>query len=233
MLSEMAILDIDALKAQGVDISMRQALELNALALKCATGKDNQIFAAPRVAFPGDVILFEPTLQSNIWYENYACAWWTGRSLTVALAWACANACRKRFFLGFHQEKFTRHVIEKWVSGINVTEGQLKAALTYVTTGGVPVVVVDQEVTEADEDLTLSDVYETAINEITSAGLGLTREEMQLKPYRQIVDIFRRWQRWNIAMAGGDVSGISAANPRDYSRYVKYLKSLSVKKDPE
>ncbi len=236
MLSKMAILDIDALKSQGVDISMRQALELNALGLRCEAGKDSQIFAAPRVAFPGGgLILHEPTLQSNIWYEQYACEWWTGGSLKIALAWACANATRRKFFALHTREKYTRLCIEKWCAGLNVTEAQLDAAVDYVTTGGVPAVSVAGDQPAADaEDLTLQDVYESAVNELISAGLNLSREEMLLKPYRTIVDIFRRWQRSSVALAGGDTGKMKASSPRDYRRYVQYLKSLSAPpKEPE
>ena len=71
MVSKTAIEDIEALRADGIDVPPREVIRLNALGLKMERGPDSaEMFAAPRVAFVGDVVLREPTLGAEMWLRQ-------------------------------------------------------------------------------------------------------------------------------------------------------------------
>lgn len=71
MLSEMAMEDIAALRAGGIDVPPREVVRLNALGLRAERGPDTlSVFAAPRVAFLGDSALHEPTLGAEMWLRQ-------------------------------------------------------------------------------------------------------------------------------------------------------------------
>ena len=71
MISKMAIADIAALRAEGIDVPPREVIRLNALGLKVERGTDSaELFAAPRVAFIGDAVLREPTLGAEMWLRQ-------------------------------------------------------------------------------------------------------------------------------------------------------------------
>ena len=73
MISRMAMDDIEALRADGIEVPPREVVRLNALGLRVERGKDcAEIFAAPRVAFLGDVVLHEPELGGEMWMRQAA-----------------------------------------------------------------------------------------------------------------------------------------------------------------
>ncbi len=96
MISKMAMEDIEALRADGIDVPPREVVRLNALGLRVERGKDcAEIFAAPRVAFLGGNVLHEPELGGEMWLRQAADAfdldedqtWLALRVLVCATPW--------------------------------------------------------------------------------------------------------------------------------------------------
>ncbi len=72
MISKMAMEDIEALRADGIDVPPREVVRLNALGLKVERGaRSAATWELPRVAFVGDAVLHEPTIGAEFWL---ACA---------------------------------------------------------------------------------------------------------------------------------------------------------------
>ena len=71
MISKMAMADIEALRADGIDVPPREVVRLNALGLRVERGPESaDLFAAPRVAFVGDVVIREPSLGAEMWLRQ-------------------------------------------------------------------------------------------------------------------------------------------------------------------
>lgn len=71
MISRMAMEDIEALRADGIDVPPREVVRLNALGLRVERGPESaDLFAAPRVAFVGDVVIREPSLGAEMWLRQ-------------------------------------------------------------------------------------------------------------------------------------------------------------------
>lgn len=97
MISKMAMDDIAALRADGIDVPPREVVRLNVLGLRVERGPDSpDVFAAPRVAFLGDVVLREPPLGADMWMRQAADAfnidddaqtWFSLRVLSCAVPW--------------------------------------------------------------------------------------------------------------------------------------------------
>lgn len=69
MISEMAMEDIEALRADGIEVTPRDVVRLNALGLKVERAeRASSDFAMPRVAFLGRMPLREPTIAAELWF---------------------------------------------------------------------------------------------------------------------------------------------------------------------
>ena len=92
----MAMEDIAALRADGIDVPPREVVRLNALGLRVERGTVSAyMFAAPRVAFLGGSVLHEPTLGAEMWLrqavdlfdEDDAQTWFSLRMLSCFRNW--------------------------------------------------------------------------------------------------------------------------------------------------
>ncbi len=73
MVSEMAMEDLAAMKAEGIEVPVRDAVRLNAFGLKVEHASHAADFhVMPRVAFLGDVALREPTISDDLWLNRAA-----------------------------------------------------------------------------------------------------------------------------------------------------------------
>ena len=71
MISEMAMEDIEALRADGIEVTPRDVVRLNALGLKVERAeRASSDFAMPRVAFLGRMPLREPTIAAELWFDE-------------------------------------------------------------------------------------------------------------------------------------------------------------------
>lgn len=68
MISRMAMTDIETLRSEGLDVSPRDVVRLNALGLKVErAARAAEFVAVPRLAFLGDISFREPTIGDEEW----------------------------------------------------------------------------------------------------------------------------------------------------------------------
>ena len=226
MLSEMAKEDIAYLIEKGVPLTPGQIVRLNELALQVECGPEASSFThAPRVAWAGSLPVYEPTIQMHVWFDSFARVWWCGDSLTVALAWACAHAPVKRFFLRWRDERATRMAIEAWQRTLDCTFGQLSVALEYALNGVAGVSVAES----ASDAPTAADgcPYEDIVADAVAAGLGISPEEIATHPRRIVAGWLERWMKVTIAKSGGTSSVLDSERATAaYGAYDDYLNEI-------
>lgn len=139
MISELAIEDAEELRREGVEVTDRDIIRMNAFALKiersafCA-----EWFAMPRVAFIGDVAIREPTIGHELWIREAGRRFDLSNPETAMLVWsyALARPCDDlpnpyARFLETRMRWFARRRLGK------ATMRQLSAALGYAIEGNV------------------------------------------------------------------------------------------------
>lgn len=227
MLSRMAEEDIKYLQGLGAELTPAQIVRLNELALQVEFGPESSSFIhAPRVAWACATPVYEPTIQVQCWIRDFALVWWDGQSLTLAHAWACANAREPDgFFSRWTDERKTRKEIERWQSGLTCTLDQLTVALNYAL-NGIPQDSPEGVVTETE----LPDwcPYSDTIAEAMAAGLGISISELSRIPRRIVSEVLRRWMKNKVALAGGNPDSVtSSGSTLAYCAYEDYLKSVT------
>ena len=71
MVSKMAMEDIEALREEGIEVTPEEIIRLNAFGLKVERNTDSSEYSImPRVAILGDVVFYEPTIGSEMWFNN-------------------------------------------------------------------------------------------------------------------------------------------------------------------
>lgn len=71
MVSKIAKEDIEALKEEGIDLTVDEIIRLNAFGLKVERDIDSsELYVLPRVAIVGETSFHEPTIGSEIWLRE-------------------------------------------------------------------------------------------------------------------------------------------------------------------
>ena len=71
MTSAMARDDIEALKDDGIDLSVDEIVRINAFGLRVERGAESaELYNLPRASILGDVVFHEPTIGSDIWLKQ-------------------------------------------------------------------------------------------------------------------------------------------------------------------
>lgn len=71
MTSAMARDDIEALKDDGIDLTVDEIVRINAFGLRVERGAESaELYNLPRAAILGDVVFHEPTIGSDIWLKQ-------------------------------------------------------------------------------------------------------------------------------------------------------------------
>ncbi len=226
MLAEMAAEDIRELQARGVNLTPAQIVRLNDLALRVTRGAEGAAFiCAPRVAWAGDTPLYEPSIAAEIWLRDFAGAWWNGRSLTLATAFAAAHGREcGGFWRQRDREQQARAEIEAWQKSLSCTWAQLMAALDYALNGLPRERAENAAGTQAEPE---GCPYADVLAECVAAGLGVPIGDLERQPARIAGEYVRRWTRNQIALAGGKPGAADArASLRDWCAYDDYVKKL-------
>jgi len=207
------------MKSRGADLTPREIITLNAFAERIENSADTaDTFSAPRVAWINDDPIYQPTIQSEIWYNTFARKWWEAESLNYALAWSCANARIAGFFEDKTDEKKTRKLIEKWYKIKAVTWDQINTSVAYVY--GLELA----DYGETGKKKTDECPFQSLINNLISCSLGLSIADIKTLETDRAYDIINRWARNLIASSGGDASGVKEGFKKTaIARYYKYL----------
>jgi len=197
MVSHLAELDIGKLESRFGRIALADAIRLNGLGLlveRAANSAD--VVTAPRIAWAGPHAFHEPSAGSALWFDDYACKWWSKKSLFYARAWSCYHAATPSFFEAYTSSTVSRHAIAKWKLSLAVTDAQIATALRYAVFGE------GATDTPAKDDETAGCPVTKLIDRAIAAGLGISYERLTAFPFRRIVDIMIQWSRNNAISAG-------------------------------
>ena len=203
MLSAMAMEDIADLELEGIHLKPQDIVTLNELGLRVersATAGD--VIAAPRIGWAGDIPIYEPTIQSEMWVDDYAQRWFAGDAYTITacMLYACAYAQTQGFFTRPEMRDKTAVIsaIKTWHESLPVTQDQLRAALTFALWGSdagsdiYPVPASTETETKGDADTQPSDIRTLIIDEAVASGLGLSMADMQLISESRLIGLLRR-----------------------------------------
>lgn len=133
--------DIEALRADGIDVPPREVVRLNVFGLRVEHGPESpDVSAAPRVAFLGDAVLREPTLGADMWLRQTADAfsldddaqtWFSLRVLSCTVPW--------RELPDPTRPRAVRKAIKSVLKSLgDATVRQVSAALSWCIDGDLP-----------------------------------------------------------------------------------------------
>ena len=221
MVSSQAIYDIERLSLSGHSLTPIEIITLNAFAELIENSNDTaQTVSAPRVAWIGDMPIYQPTIQSQIWYNTFAVKWWEGESLSYALAWSCVNSRIQGFFELWENEEDAREEIKLWFKKLGCTWEQLNTSCAYVCGFNY---TDDLETVKAGSGCP----FTNQVNELIACGLGLSIAEIKAMETSRAYDIINRWSRNMIAANGGDPANVKKSiKNQATTRYFKYLRKV-------
>lgn len=203
MVSPFGMSEVKRLISSGIALTPEEICTVNALGLQAENAADAaNVLAAPRVAWCGETPLYQPTIQSEQWFRQYALEWWTAGSLFYALAWSMAHAREPGYFETWTNERSARRAIVAWYRGLACTEPQIVVAVRCAQGPTQYFEEKDTPESQADEPLP-ADAYTELVNEAIACGLGLSVAEIHCMTPGQLRDIIQRWTRNQIALAGG------------------------------
>ena len=195
MVSDTAEADIEALIARGLKPTVRDIVRLNAVAIAFERGPDAAVwFALPRVAFLGDLTLYEPTVAHEIWMakvqqvvdmdddSDFACR------LYVA-----AHAADR--LVDPHCRDAVKAAVEANLAAFGAfTFRQVRAALEYVEFGAAPTAGESATPEPAKEGETLTEYEAVAIgvvNDAVAMRLGLSLADLGKMTRAQLMAVTR------------------------------------------
>ena len=137
MISEMAMIDVDALKADGITVSPRDICRLNALGVKVEqAAKASAFYVLPRVAFLGDIAIHEPTIGDVTWIAEAGRRFDMDDIETVALLQATCLSAREGELPDAQDREAVMSSIKEFQSkAARFTLSQILSALSYALHG--------------------------------------------------------------------------------------------------
>lgn len=187
MISEMAMEDIEDLASHGTVLTPREIVRLNALGVKAEHNSDSYSFyALPRCVFLGDdVVLREPTVGHEIWYDMISRRFNIDDELT--------DFCLRAFMMSMDSDKLPQWDNIKQVTTTlqdfiknklkRYTLRQLICCVDYCINGNdpsnleYPFVRQQEDQTEEDEDLDIS-IAVGAVRDLQMVGLGIPLKDI-------------------------------------------------------
>ena len=136
MFAELAKHDLARLRESGYEVTDEEVIALNDLAVQIENGKDSTVANHPRIAYAGNVILHEPTIAAEIWWNQYG----------IDAAWTSKGQLRTHFFMLAHardaellnalvKPSDIRKAVNAWLRGLGATDAELLRAMLYVKHG--------------------------------------------------------------------------------------------------
>ena len=138
MISAMAMRDIDALRADGIDVSPRDIVRLNALGLRVErSARAAEFVAVPRLAFLGDISFREPMIGDEEWLSIVGLSYNLDDPETETLVLAACLSTRPELLPDPRDRKAVGNLLKRFRRGPvrQYTRAQLSAALEYAMYG--------------------------------------------------------------------------------------------------
>lgn len=135
MISRMAMKDIEALRADGIDVPPREVVRLNALGLRVErSARAADFHVLPRVAFLGSIAFHEPTIGDETWLAE-AQRVFADDVETVALLQSVCLSAKGELPDPTDREQVMAAIKSFQVRAARFTLSQILAAVSYAWTG--------------------------------------------------------------------------------------------------
>ena len=131
-LSELAQAEIDNLRADGIDLTPAEIVELNALGWAVESPETRRLLARGAPVAVGGVYLWPMSLYAEEWFDRVGCHLSGNKQQAYALAYAMAHGRDDGDPLvidGREAEK----VVKQWGKSLKCTFGELNVAISQVT----------------------------------------------------------------------------------------------------
>lgn len=189
MISKTAMEDLKALRADGYRPTDEEVVRLNDLGVRIEKGRDTTPANMPRVAFAGNVVLHEPTVGSETWWEDYGRdSAMTSQGRFNAYFFMLANARRVERLNSLTEPKAIRKAVAEWKKTCAATENELWRAMMWVKYGpegpGEPGTGTDSSL-ESEERR--AEAWRTVA--MAAGALGTNPEELLNSTRSQLVDM--------------------------------------------
>lgn len=176
MISCMAIEDIEALRADGIDVSPRDVVRLNALGVKVEqASKASAFYVLPRVAFLGNIAIHEPTIGDVTWIAEAGRRFDMDDIETVSLLQAtCLSAKDGELPDATDRDAVMAAIKAFQAKAARFTLSQILSALSYALHGSDPTVGERGPAKEdGDEDADPRDDVSPVVAGVVRDGLAL------------------------------------------------------------
>ena len=141
MISKMAMEDIEAIRAGGIDVPPREVVRLNALGLRVERSAHGDGFSVlPRVAWLGDLCFREPTIGDEMWLGMASRTFDSDDAETLLLLRAASLSAKAEDLPPATDKKAVLKLVGDFQRGpaSGYTVAQLFAALSYAISGADP-----------------------------------------------------------------------------------------------
>ncbi|MBP5319840.1 MAG: hypothetical protein J6334_02545 [Kiritimatiellae bacterium] len=137
--SDLAAIDLERLRADGLAPSDEDVIRLHALALRISDGPERTCWRKPRHALAGVEILWEPTVAALLWMDH-ASSVDCGIDDDILAAYACAKGRSPVLLASLAAPRQIRTAVHAWLKTLGCTVRELLDAARYAIEGvGEPV----------------------------------------------------------------------------------------------
>lgn len=182
MLSKTAEIDLKALRSAGYAPTDEEIVKLNDLALRIERGKDMTPANMPRFALAGNVVLHEPTVGAELWWNDYGKDLFvTDKRRMLAYVFMCAHARDVKFLNSVQDPSEARKTILKWAKSVDATESEIWRAVLWIKCGS------EEIAAEIDESVKTSLADEERRNALwlsiiaASSATGISPSDLETK----------------------------------------------------
>lgn len=219
MVSEMAIEDLDRMRAEGLSPSARDAVRLNAFGVRVERAADAaELYALPRCAFLGPLAFREPTIGHKRWIDEVAACVDMTDVETELILYAFAVSRPIADLPPSTDRAAVRDAVEQFTRGpvAAYTSAQLRVAVFYALMGcdaadgeSAPARAIDEEgrITVPES------IAAGVLHEGVAVGLGLSLADLSqltLSHLRAMID-------HALALRGRDIR--KSAHGRAFGQY--------------
>lgn len=135
MVSELAACDIADLRSEGFVPTDEDIIRLHALAARITNGAETTPYNAPRHAFAGGFVFWEPTMAAHYWYE-YAKKFAADEAMEDwFFSFACVNGRRHGFLYGLRDPKDIEIEVGRFLGSFTGTKAEADRASYFVAVG--------------------------------------------------------------------------------------------------
>ena len=130
-LSELALAEIDNLRADGIDLTPAEIIEINALGWAVETPETRRLLARGAPVEIGGIYLWPMSLYAQEWFNRVGCQLDGNKQQAYALAYAMAHGRDDGEPLAI-EGRTAEKTIARWARSLKCTFGELNVAISQI-----------------------------------------------------------------------------------------------------